>query len=225
MYEKELKNTLLFKGIKEEEITSTLALLEAHEKHYKKKQSILRSGSQTNWMGHILKGSITIENNDAWGNTTLLSSLGKGEFFAESYAFLKEPVLVDVVANESTTILFINLQKLQQLDLFQYPCALKIIQNLLSIAANKNIALSQRSFHTASKTIRGRVMSFLNYISIQQQTNEFDIPFNRQQMADYLNVERTALSKELRKMEQDHLISFHKNHFILILMTKGNSLR
>ena len=220
MYEKSLINYSLFKGLAEEQIASALSLLEAHEKHYKKKQPILRSGSLTDWMGLILEGSITIENNDAWGNTSLLNSLGKGEFFAESYAYLNTPVLVDVIANESTTILFLNLHKLQQLDAHKYPWAFKITQNLLSIATQKNLALSQRSFHTASKSIRARVMSYLNHISIQQQTNEFDIPFNRQQMADYLNVERTALSKELRKMEQDHLISFHKNHFNLIFVKK-----
>ena len=89
------------------------------------------------------------------------------------------------------------------------------MSNLLIISTQKNLTLSGRIFHTAPKTIRGRVMSYLNSISIQQGMTEFDIPFDRQQMADYLNLDRTALSKELRKMKDDGLIDFHKNHFHL----------
>ncbi|MBR2807174.1 MAG: winged helix-turn-helix domain-containing protein, partial [Oscillospiraceae bacterium] len=83
------------------------------------------------------------------------------------------------------------------------------------ISAHKNLALSGRSFHTAPKTIRGRVMSYLNTVSLQRGSREFDIPFDRQQLADYLNLERSALSKELGKMQRDGLITVRKNHFIL----------
>ncbi len=77
--------------------------------------------------------------------------------------------------------------------------------------------LSSRSFHTAPKTIRGRVMSYLNAVSMQKNAREFNIPFNRQQLADYLNLERTALSKELGKMKHDGLIDYHKNSFRIIV--------
>ena len=79
----------------------------------------------------------------------------------------------------------------------------------------KNLHLSSRSFHTAPKTIRGRVMAYLNTVSLQEKSTEFDIPFDRQQLADYLNVERTALSKELGKMQNGGLIKTKKSHFIL----------
>ena len=76
--------------------------------------------------------------------------------------------------------------------------------------------LSGRSFHTAPKTIRGRVLSYLNSVSLQKHSNEFDIPFDRQQLADYLNLERSALSKELGKMQRDGLIKTKKNHFVIL---------
>ena len=75
--------------------------------------------------------------------------------------------------------------------------------------------LSGRSFHTSPKTIRDRVMSYLNSLYIKQKSREIVIPFDRQQLADYLNVERTALSKELGKMRDDGLISFKKNRFTI----------
>jgi CRP-like cAMP-binding protein len=92
---------------------------------------------------------------------------------------------------------------------------LKYIANLLTISAHKNLILSGRSFHIAPKTIRGRVMAYLNSVSLQKNSREFDIPFDRQQLADYLNLERSALSKELGKMQRDGLISCRKNHFTI----------
>ena len=94
---------------------------------------------------------------------------------------------------------------------------MKVIANLLRISAHKNLTLSGRSFHTAPKTIRGRVMSYLNSVSLQKHSRVFDLPFDRQQMADYLNVERSALSKELGKMEREGLIECRKNHFTILL--------
>ena len=91
----------------------------------------------------------------------------------------------------------------------------KLVTNLLTISAHKNLTLSGRSFHTSPKTIRGRVMAYLNSVSLQKGANEFDIPFDRQQLADYLNLERTALSKELGKMQKDKIISVNRNHFII----------
>nr|MCR5160557.1 helix-turn-helix domain-containing protein [Lachnospiraceae bacterium] len=92
----------------------------------------------------------------------------------------------------------------------------KVVRNLLLISSRKNLTLSGRAFHTAPKTIRGRIMAYLDTMSLQERSREFDIPFDRQQMADYLNVERTALSKELGKMKRDGMIAFNRNHFRII---------
>ena len=177
----------------------------------------MRAGSTTDRMGFVLEGSVTIESNDIWGNRTILSHVGSGQFFAETYALLEdETMLVDVVANENCRILFLKVGSLNHLISLNNTWANTLIANLLSISARKNLHLSGRSFHTSPKTIRGRVMSYLNTISLQQGSNEFDIPFNRRQLADYLNLERTALSKELGKMQNDGIINVRKNHFRLL---------
>ena len=124
-------------------------------------------------------------------------------------------MLVDVTANEDCHILFLRIGNLSQLIYARNTWTQKLVTNLLTISAHKNLTLSGRSFHTSPKTIRGRVMAYLNSVSLQKGANEFDIPFDRQQLADYLNLERTALSKELGKMQKDKIISVNRNHFII----------
>ena len=200
-----IKNTILFRGMSEKEISDALEGLRAVTKKYKKGATILHAGSVTKRMGLVLEGSVTIENNDVWGNRTIFSHVGKNQFFAETYGLLaNEPMLVDVVANEDCNILFLSIGSLGRGFPDQESWTAKIMSNLLIISTQKNLTLSGRIFHTAPKTI-----------SIQKGMTEFDIPFDRQQMADYLNLDRTALSKELRKMKDDGLIDFHKNHFHL----------
>ncbi len=211
-----LRKTSLFRGMTEEEILSALAFFHAQEKRYKKGQALLHAGDTAEKLGLVLDGSVTIESNDAWGNRTILSHVGKGQLFAETYALLEnEPLLVDAIANEDCRILFLRVGSAHSLTALSAPWASRFLANVLTISALKNLHLSGRSFHTAPKTIRGRVMAYLNTISLQAQSREFDIPFDRQQMADYLNVERTALSKELGRMQEAGLIRTRKKHFII----------
>ena len=213
----QLQKTMLFRGMTDSEIAEALQVLEAHEKRYEKGKTLLTAGSVTERMGLVLEGSVTIESNDAWGNRTIISHVGCGQVFAETYALLEnEPMLVDVTASEDCRILFLRSGRIQSLQNSQNPWALKYITNLLTISMHKNLILSGRSFHTAPKSIRGRVMAYLNSVSLQKHSREFDIPFDRQQLADYLNLERSALSKELGKMKGDGLISCRKNHFVIL---------
>lgn len=209
-----LQKTMLFRGMDEMEMEEALSALSATEKKYKKGSAIFHAGKITERMGLVLGGSVTIESNDMWGNRTILSYADKGQFFAETYALLaKEPMLVDVTANEDCRILFLRIGNLKCLMDAKNTWSLKLVTNLLTISVHKNLALSGRSFHTSPKTIRGRVMAYLNSVSLQKGCSEFDIPFDRQQLADYLNVERTALSKELGKMQRDGIIAVKRNYF------------
>ena len=164
-------------------------------------------------MGMVLSGSVTVESTDVWGNRTILARLNAGEFFAEVYALLGEVLLVDVRAVEDCRILFLTLSGMER---HSEAWAVKLFRNLLTISVRKNLALSGRSFHTAPKTVRGRVMAYLNTMSLQSHSRTFSILFDRQQMADYLNLDRTALSKELSKMRDEGLIAFRKNRFEIL---------
>ena len=214
-----LQNSMLFRHMSEDETAAALAFLCAEEKTFRKGAYIFHAGTLTDRMGLVLEGSVTIENDDLWGNRTILNNAGKNQFFAETYALLEdEPMMVDVIANESCRLLSFRVGNLHALAGLAAgaPWAVKLIANILMISAQKNLHLSSRSFHTAPKTIRGRVMAYLNSVSLRRHSSKFDIPFDRQQLADYLNTERTALSKELGKMQRDGLIKVNRNHFEIL---------
>lgn len=218
----QIQTTVLFRGMSTAETKDALNALSAREKSYRKGDVLLLAGDTTDEMGLVLEGSVTVESNDIWGNRTILSLVEPGGFFAETYAYLSnEPLLVDVTANENCRILFLRIGSIQtQSAKDTASWQKKLIYNLLTISFHKNLVLSGRSFHTAPKTVRGRLMSYLNAVSLKQGSTEFDIPFKRQQLADYLNVERTALSKELGKMQKDGILLTKKNHFKLMTPDK-----
>ena len=210
-----LKHNALFRGMTEAEINTAVAALKSSEKQYRKGDYILHAGDTTDRLGIVCSGSVTIESNDIWGNNTILSHVDAGDLFAETYALLPTQVLlVDVVANEPCRIVFLNMQGLLQTPTAEWGG--KLTANLLQISIRKNLTLSNRSFQTAPKTIRGRVLAYLNTVSLQTGREAFDIPFDRQQLADYLNVERTALSKELGRMQKDGILRCRRSHFELL---------
>ena len=209
-----LRDNLLFRGMDAEEMEDCLNALSGRTQRFPKDAVILRAGEAAERMGIVLRGSVTVESNDIWGNCTILSHVDAGGFFAETYAYLGGVMLVDVVANEISEVLFLRLGELQNAPA-ENGWRAKLTKNLLTVSMHKNLTLAGRSFHTAPKSIRGKVLSYLNTVSIQKRSTEFDIPFDRQQLADYLNVERTALSKELGKMQAEGLIKTKKFHFIL----------
>lgn len=207
----------LFQGIDAPGLEEMAEALRMHEERYCKDELILKAGTFTQSLGIVLAGSATIESNDVWGTRTILGFAGPGEAFAETYALLpKEPLLVDVRAHEGCRILFIRISLLAAYAAPQKPWASELSQNLLMNAARKNLMLSRRSFLIALKSVREKVMAYLNAESIKHKASTFEIPFNRQQLADYLNVERTALSKELSRMQAEGYISYRKNRFTIL---------
>lgn len=177
-------------------------------KKYKKNETIFSMQDIPQEIGIVLEGSVNIETIDYLGNVSILSHIEANQIFAESYALSKTPMVVYVVACEESTIQFLHIDALQHCQTLQ--------NNLLRICANKNILLSQRAFLTSSKSIRDRILAYLSFESKKAKSLSFKIPFDRQQMANYLNVDRSALSKELSKMKHEHLLEYHKNNFTLI---------
>lgn len=207
-----MRNYKIFEGLTDEEYSRALNVIHAGEYFYPKNKIILQAGDITESTGLVLEGSVSIESADIWGNSVLLGIMKPGELFAITYALLGEPMLVDVRANEDCKAAFLNVQKIDRAEIW----ARKIMRNILTITARKNLYLSERSFINANKSIRRKVMSYLNSLSLKNKSRDLIIPFDRQQMADYLNVDRSALSKELSSMKNEGIIDFHRNHFMLI---------
>ena len=212
-----IKRSALFTDLTEEELQDALRALHIRQKQYQKDELLLMAGDVTNDLGLILSGSATIESNDVWGNRTIIGLIAAGEYYAEVFAIMpEEPSYVDVRANEQTTVALFDMSRLQWLKNTAPSWLIKLLGNLMFISIHKNMIQSQRSFHTSPKSARGRVCAYLNSIAMKTHRTEFDIPFDRQHMADYLNLDRTALSKELCRMRDDGLITFRKNHFKIL---------
>lgn len=212
-----LTQTQLFFGNSVEEIKAMLKCLGATEKFYGKGDTIYHEGDNITHMGMVLSGSVRLESDDLWGNTSILSHIETGQLFGETYACLpKEPLMVRVVAAEPSHILFLDALRLMKVCRNTCGHHARLIQNLLMSSAEKNLNLSRRIFHTSSKTIRGRLLAYLSFQASRQGSREFTIPFNRQQLADYLSVDRSALSNELSKMQKEGLLEVERNHFRLL---------
>lgn len=212
-----LSKTALFLGASPQEVTDMLACLGAWQREYVKGALIYRAGDVVTALGMVLSGRVVIQNDDLWGSTTVLDSVGPGEIFAETYACMPgEPLMVHVTAAEPARVLFLDMGRVLQVCSHACGHHSRLIRNLLSLSAQKNLRLSRKIFHTSPKSIRGRLLSYLSEQAIRNGSRSFSIPFDRQQLADYLNVERSALSHELSKMTRDGLLRAEKNRFWLL---------
>ncbi len=211
-----LANTKLFRGLGEMEIISLLDCLKATERRFQKGEVILSEGSITENIGIVLSGMAVISCNDIWGNTSILGNVAPGSVFAEVYACIPgQPMLVTVSAVEDTSVLFMNVSRVLATCTNACPFHTRLVRNLLTVCAHKSLQLSQRIQHTSSKSIRGRLMSFFSECAKRAGSNSFLIPYNRQQLADYLNVDRSTMCKELSKMQKDGILAYERNRILL----------
>lgn len=211
-----LTKTVLFRGCTPQEVEAMMRCLCAETKQFSKGELIYCAGDTVQAMGLVLSGSVNIENDDLWGNKSILNHIAAGQIFAETYACIPgEPLMVSAAAAELTNVLFLNTDRILKTCPNACPYHSKLIRNLLSVMAQKNLNLSHRIFHTTSKSIRGRLISYLSSLAAQQGGCQITTPFNRQQLADYLSVDRSALSNELSKMQREGMLTVDKNTFTL----------
>lgn len=203
----DLTQTSLFSGISQADLSNLLSCLATVERRYSKGAVILAEGEPTQWMGLVLEGRAIISCADVWGKSSILGFAEPGSVFGEAYACVPgEALLISVCAAEETRVLFLNVGKLLTVCGNACPFHARLIRNLLTISAGKNLQLSRRIFHTTPKSIRGRLQSYFSECAKKSGSLTFKLPFNRQQLADYLGVDRSAMSSELSKMQRDGLI-------------------
>lgn len=211
-----IRSSPLFSGITEQELTVMLTCLDTRKEHFPKDAFLMRIGDTAASIGLVLSGSVLIVQEDIWGNRNILSKVGPGQTFAAAYACAPGSVLnVSVVAETAVTVLYLNIKRV--LHVCSSACAhhSHIIRNLLGELAEKNLRFSEKLTHMGQRTTRAKLMSYFSAEAQRLGKYEFDIPFSRQQLADYLAVERSGLSLELGKMRDEGLLDFHKNHFVL----------
>lgn len=211
-----LKNSKLFQGISENELLFMLNCLSAVTRSYQKGEYIFTRGERIDSVALLLEGCIHIQKEDYWGNLSILSEISEGEIFGEVYACLgNEEMLHNAVAVKPSEVLFLDVKRI--LTMCPSACQFhgRLIRNLLSALALKNKMLTQKLEHMSKRTTREKLLSYLSEQSQRAGSPAFDIPFNRQQLADFLSVDRSAMSAELCRMRDEGILTFDRNHFVL----------
>lgn len=211
-----LKRTPLFNGIDEVEIEAMLKCLDARAEDYEKKEYIMRTGESPQALGLLLSGSVFIIQEDYWGNRNIRARITMGQVFAEAFACVQGAVMdVSVLTDEPSRVLWLNVGRI--LHTCPTVCSQhsRMIRNLLSDLAANNLRTNEKLTHISRRSTREKLLSYLSAEAQRQGKAEFTIPFNRQQLADYLAVERSAMSAELSRMQKDGLLSIDRNYFAL----------
>lgn len=217
MYTEILKKTQLFSDVDNDEISAMLNCLQAETVDYKNGDYVFREGDFINQITVLVKGKLLVQRDDFWGNRSIVNVINSGEMFGEAYvAPGSGAMLNDVIAVEDSTIIAFDINRI----LTVCPSACKfhtdIIKNLLFTIAEKNRKLVQKIGHMSKRSTRAKLLSYLSDEAKKQNSCNFYIPFNRQQLADFLCVDRSAMSNELCKMRDEGLIKFNRNEFTLL---------
>lgn len=212
-----LKKCILFDKIEDDNLLRMLGCLGARVADFDKKYTIFVEGSQAKYIGVVLSGSVQILQVDYYGNRSILSNVGAGEVFAEAFACAEVKALpVTVIANEPCEIMMIDCNHI--LHTCQNNCGFhqQLIFNLMKDLASKTIMFHQRIDVTSKRTTREKLMTYLTLQAKFADSRSFDIPFDRQELADYLEVDRSGLSAEISKLKKEGILDSRKNHFELL---------
>ena len=211
-----LKRTRLFSGIVEEEISAMLNCLQARICTYKKGEYVLRQGEYSDNLMVLAEGKLHIQRDDYWGNRSIINMVSMGEMFGEAYAAPESGAIMnDVLAVEDSTVILFNVKRI--ITVCPSACRFHsaVVQNLFYAISEKNRKRVQKITFMTKRTTREKLIAYLSEEARRQNSSEFSIPFNRQQLADYLSVDRSAMSNELCKMRDEGMIAFEKNRFVL----------
>ena len=211
-----LKKLPIFFNLKDEEIISVLKFFKYYEESFKKNDFIFEIEKKIDKIGIIISGEINIIKEDFWGNRNILNKFKEGEIFGEVFALSKASSNIMAEASQDCKILFLDLKDFSIENKENSKEITKFLSNIFKISLKKNILFTEKLEHISKKSIREKIISYLSTEAQKNKTNSFLIKFDRQELADYLFVERSALSRELSSMKKDRLIDYKKNHFTLI---------
>lgn len=211
-----LRNCPFFAGMTDREILSVLHCVDARLSGKKANTYIFRVGDTTAAMGLVLSGSVLVMQEDLWGHRNIMAKIGAGDFFAEPFAAIPGAVLnLSVMTSEDSEILFLNLNRLLSVCPAACEHHNRLIRNLVSVLARKILLFNEKITHMSKRTTREKLLSYLSSESIRQGSLSFEIPYDRQQLADFLCVERAAMSAELSKLQKEGLLETNRRKFVL----------
>ena len=207
----------MFSGVGDDEISSMLSCLGAKLFTYKKGEYVLRQGEHLNDITILVEGNLHIQRDDYWGNRSILGQIAVGEMFGEAYVAPESGALLnDVVAVENSAVIFFDVKRIITTCSSACRFHAMVVQNLFFAISEKNRKLVQKLGHMSKRSTREKLISYLSEEANRQNCSYFTIPYNRQKLADFLSVDRSAMSNELCKMRDEGLLEFDKNQFRLL---------
>ena len=212
-----LKKCPLFEGIDDDNLIKMLTCLGARIESFDKKYTIFAEGAPAKYIGIVLSGSVQMIQIDYYGNRSILAEIDASHIFAEAFACAEVQTLpVSVIANEPCEVMFIDCNHI--LHTCSNNCGFhqQLIFNLMKDLATKTIMFHQRIEITSKRSTHEKLLTYLALQAKKCNSNSFDIPFDRQELADYLEVERSGLSAEIGKLKKEGIIDNQKNHFVLL---------
>lgn len=209
-----LKNSPLFHQIAESELETMFNCLSVYNKTFAKNTFIFTENDKVSTVGIVLSGSVHVIKEDFWGNRTILTKINIGDIFAETFSCAQvEHLPVSVITAEKSTIMFLDYKRIISTCSSACLFHMRLIQNMLKIIANKNILLTQKIEYITKRTSREKLLCYLSAQAKTCASKSFTIPFNRQELAEYLSINRSAMSNELSKLQKEGLIKFERNKF------------
>ena len=212
-----LKRTQLFSGVSNTEISAMLGCLQAKLLTFQKGDYVFREGEHIDNITVLVEGKLLVQHDDFWGNRSIVNIIRVGEMFGEAYVAPESGSLLnDVIAEEDSAVIFFDVRRI--LTVCSTACRFHsmVIQNLFFAISEKNRKLVQKIGHMSKRSTRAKLLSYLSEEAKRQNSSHFTIPFTRQQLADFLCVDRSAMSNELCKMRDEGLLQFDKNQFTLL---------
>lgn len=212
-----LQRCPLFAHIEEEKLQKMLTCFGAKVEAFDKKYTIISEGNPAKYIGIMLSGSAQIIRIDYYGNRSILSEIGPSEIFAEAFACAEvQSIPISVTANEPCEVMLIDCAHILHTCSNNCEFHQQLIFNLMKDMATKAIMFHQKIEITSKRSTREKLLTYLMFHAKKVNSNSFDIPFDRQELADYLEVDRSGLSAEISKLRREGIIKSDKNHFELL---------
>lgn len=210
-----LTECTLFHGLREAQIREMLPCLSARQSRFRRGQFLLRAGDRVAFAGILLSGEAEVLQEDFWGNRNLLAAVGPGDLFAEAFACAHAVSPVSVLCKTDGSVLYLNVRAV--FSPCEKACAQHkaLSQNLIRVLAEKNMQLNEKAGYLSQRSTREKLLAYLSAQARRTGSASFRIPFDRQQLADFLSVNRSAMSAELSKMQREGLLRAERSDFTL----------
>ena len=212
-----LEQCTLFDGIRMEDLQAMMGCIGGRVLQLSKGQSVMREGDPATHVGMVLSGSVQLVREDYFGNRSIVAHITPAQLFGETYACAGVQALpISIVADTDSRVLVMDCRRIT--TSCSSACAFhsRIIYNLLRLVATKNLVFDQKIQITSQRTTREKLMAYLLNQAKLQGSNAFTISYDRQELADYLEVDRSGLSAEISKLRREGILESEKNHFRLL---------